>query len=114
NPPVIPPPFPWCTPIPGIPNAWHCHGQPDAPPVVPSPPGQAQKRQATADHTDIFLRHYAELATVPGFAGGGVDDETIIVRVTDPHGDFPSALEGVPVRLAPKIRAQTLVGRRNK
>jgi len=62
------------------------------------------------DLSQILDRHQDELAQIPGYAGSGIDKDGIVISVTEPHGDFPTELEGAKTHLEPAITGVDLVG----
>lgn len=60
--------------------------------------------------TEILDRHRDELQKIPGYAGSGIDKDGIAITVMEPHGEFPTELEGAKTHLLPAVTA-VLLGR---
>jgi hypothetical protein len=62
----------------------------------------------SVDELSAILDRHPEIMEIIGFAGSGIDKDGICIHVTEPHGVFPTELEGARIHLRPALLGQDL------
>jgi hypothetical protein len=64
--------------------------------------------------SEVLDRHFDELRKIPGYRGHGIRKDGIEIFVDKDHGEFPTELEGVPIKITPTDRKGMNLGTSRK